>query len=137
MRHSTLRHHNSQLKFRILFLGLLPDYIKMADGGAPKGLSSKLDKKRKRQADESGKIETAPPAPAAADGPNKKKQKKAKKNKKQPEQDVKTQDRKDGIDESIGKMDGRLLADYFAQRAKKLDKELSAVELSDLSVPGM
>lgn len=112
----------------------------MADGSAPKGLSSKLEKKRKRQADEStkqDKPDTAPAAPAAADGPNRKKRKKAKKNKKQPDQGEKTQDRKDGIDESIGKMDGRLLADYFAQRAKKLDKELSAVELSDLSVPGM
>lgn len=111
----------------------------MADGGAPKGLSSKLEKKRKRQADETtkqDKPETAPAAPAAADGPSKKKRKKAKKDKKQPEQDVKTQDRKDGIDESIGKMDGRLLADYFVQRAKKLNKELSAVELNDLSVPG-
>lgn len=111
----------------------------MADGGAPKGLSSKLEKKRKRQADETtkqDKPETAPAAPAAADGPSKRKRKKAKKNKKQPEQDVKTQDRKDGIDESIGKMDGRLLADYFAQRATKLNKELSAVELNDLSVPG-
>lgn len=112
----------------------------MADGGASKGLSSKLEKKRKRQADEStkqDKPDTITAAPAAADGPNKKKRKKAKKNKKQPDQDEKTQDRKDGIDESIGKMDGRLLADYFAQRAKKLDKELSAVELSDLSVSGM
>lgn len=112
----------------------------MADGGAPRGFSSKLEKKRKRQADETSKQDkpetAAPAAPAAADGPSKKKRKKAKKNKKQPEQDAKTQDRKDGIDESIGKMDGRLLADYFAQRAKKLNKELSAVELNDLSVPG-
>lgn len=55
----------------------------------------------------------------------------------QSDQEEKTQDRKGGIDESIGKMDGRLLADYFVQRAKKLDKELSTVELSDLSVPGI
>lgn len=113
----------------------------MPDGGAPKGLSGKLEKKRKRQADEStkqNKPDTAPTtAPAPADGPNKKKRKKGKKSNKPSEPDVKTQDRKDGIDESIGKMDGRLLGDYFAQRAKKLDKELSAVELSDLSVPGM
>lgn len=111
----------------------------MAAEGNPKGLSSKLEKKRKRQADEStkqSKPDTAPTAAPAVDGPNKKKRKKAKKNK-QSGQDAETQDRKDGIDESIGKMDGRLLGDYFAQRAKKLDKELSAVELSDLSVPGM
>lgn len=104
----------------------------MPDESAPSGLSNKIDKKRKRQADESAasKQDAAPPS---ADAPSKKK-KKAKKNKKeQPEQDV---NRKDGVDESIGKMDGRLLADHFAQKAKKLDKELSAVELSDLSVPG-
>ncbi|CAL5866518.1 uncharacterized protein PFLUO_LOCUS727 [Penicillium psychrofluorescens] len=103
----------------------------MPDESAPSGLSNKIDKKRKRQADESAasKQDAAPPS---ADAPSKKK-KKAKKNKKeQPEQDV---NRKDGVDESIGKMDGRLLADHFAQKAKKLDKELSAVELSDLSVP--
>lgn len=112
----------------------------MADGGAPKGLSSKLENKRKRQADDStkqNKPDTAPTAPVTADGPNKKKRKKGKNNKTQSDQEEKTQDRKGGVDESIGKMDGRLLADYFVQRAKKLDKELSAVELSDLSVPGM
>ncbi|KAJ5692176.1 Protein CMS1, partial [Penicillium macrosclerotiorum] len=114
--------------------------IIMTEGASPKGLSAKLDKKRKRQAEESAqqnKPQAAPAtAPAAsADGPNKKKRKKGKKNKQQPEQDVKSQDRKSGVDESIGKMDGRLLADYFAQRAQKLDKELSAVELSDLSIP--
>ncbi|KAJ5624586.1 DNA/RNA helicase DEAD/DEAH box type N-terminal [Penicillium lagena] len=106
----------------------------MPDEGAPRGLSQKIDKKRKRQADESAvsKQDKSDAAPPPADAPNKKK-KKAKKNKKeQSEQDV---NRKDGVDESIGKMDGRLLADHFAQKAKKLDKELSAVELSDLSVP--
>lgn len=113
----------------------------MTEGGAPKGLSAKLDRKRKRQAEEStkqDKPEAAPAGTAAAGGDesSKKKRKKNKKGKKQPEQDVKSQDRKGGVDESIGKMDGRLLADYFAQRAQKLDKELSAVELSDLSVPG-
>lgn len=113
----------------------------MSDQAPKKGLSDKLEKKRKRQADEPTKdgAEAAAAAPTAAakDGPSKKKRKNQKNKKKQAEQDVKTQDRKDGIDESIGKMDGSLLGDYFAQRAKKLDKELSAVELSDLSVPGM
>ncbi|GLI77157.1 protein cms1 [Penicillium ochrochloron] len=112
----------------------------MTEGEAPKGLSAKLDKKRKRQAEEStkqDKPETAPAGASAAGGDEstKKKRKKNKKNKQQPEQDGKSQDRKGGVDESIGKMDGGLLADYFAQRAQKLDKELSAVELSDLSVP--
>lgn len=114
----------------------------MTEGEAPKGLSAKLDKKRKRQAEESTKQdqpETAPAGASAAGGDesNKKKRKKNKNKKKQPEQDGKSQDRKGGVDESIGKMDGGLLADYFAQRAQKLDKELSAVELSDLSVPGV
>ncbi|KAJ5377743.1 Protein CMS1 [Penicillium cataractarum] len=109
----------------------------MTEAEAPKGLAAKLDKKRKRQAEESTKQDKPETAPAAAGGDesNKKKRKKNKNKKKQPEQDVKTQERKGGVDESIGKMDGRLLADYFAQRAQKLDKELSAVELSDLSVP--
>lgn len=110
----------------------------MAEDMPPKGLASKLEKKRKRPADDSAKQdkpETAPAAaPATADGPSKKKRKNKKK--KAPEQDARDQDRKNGVDESIGKMDGRLLADYFAQRAQKLDKELSAVELNDLSIPG-
>jgi len=112
----------------------------MADAPAQKGLSNKLDKKRKRQADDStkqDKPEAAPAASAPADGPSKKKRKQKKNKKQQAEHDARMQDRQDGIDQSIGKMDGRLLADYFAQRAKKADKELSAVELNDLSVPGM
>ncbi|KAJ5910146.1 Protein CMS1 [Penicillium tannophilum] len=107
----------------------------MTEAPAQKGLSAKLDKKRKRQADDAkqDKPDTAPAAaPAAsADGPSKKKRKQKKK---QPQEDANAQDRKNGIDESIGRMDGKLLADYFAQRAQKLDKELSAVELNDLSV---
>ncbi|KAJ5710822.1 Protein CMS1 [Penicillium malachiteum] len=104
-----------------------------------KGLAGKLEKKRKRQIDESTKQDrsdassTVPPA-NSTNGQNKKKRKKAKNSSNQPGQDVKMQDRKDGIDESIGKMDGRLLSDYFAQRAQKLNKELSAVELNDISV---
>jgi hypothetical protein len=43
----------------------------------------------------------------------------------------------DGIDEAIGKMDGRLLADFFAKKAKRHDKDLTAVELDDIYVPGM
>jgi protein CMS1 len=112
----------------------------MTEAEAPKGLSAKLDKKRKRQAEESnkqGKPEAAPAAAGGDESNEKKRKKNNKKGKKQPEQDVKTQERKGGVDESIGKMDGRLLADYFAQRAQKLDKELSAVELGDLSVPGV
>ncbi|KAJ5632918.1 Protein CMS1 [Penicillium lividum] len=108
----------------------------MTEAPTQKGLSAKLDKKRKRQADDSTKQDKPDTAPAAAptasaDGPSKKKRKGKKK---QPQEDPNAQDRKNGIDESIGRMDGKLLADYFAQRAQKLDKELSAVELNDLSV---
>lgn len=108
----------------------------MPDEGAHNGLSSKVEKKRKRQADKSSPKDKPDAAPPARSEEPKKKKKKMKKSKLQAQQDTNLQDRKDGIDHSIGKMDGRLLADYFAQRAQKLDKELSAVELSDLSVPG-
>ncbi|GAQ04803.1 protein cms1 [Aspergillus lentulus] len=114
----------------------------------PPGLSAKVNKKRKRQAEEAPK-EVEPTAAKstnnntleAAEGPQKKKKKKNSKNKqkqqkkKEQDEDPKQQERKGGIDESIGKMDGRLLADHFVQKAKRHNKELTAVELSDLSVP--
>ncbi|KAE8379219.1 U3-containing 90S pre-ribosomal complex subunit-domain containing protein [Aspergillus bertholletiae] len=120
-----------------------------ADAAKPSGLSAKIDNKRKRQAEESSK-----PAEAAAgnaDGPSNKKRKGGKskpkkggKDKKdKPQQDASEKEQRDakqtetkgGIDEAIGKMDGRLLADHFMQKAKRHNKELTAVELSDLSVP--
>lgn len=130
------------------------------ESNAASGFSAKVDKKRKRQAEDSDAVPsngtTTATAPAttttpiaAADGPSKKKQKnkqklkekkKMQKAKEQEQQgddeDGKGGQRKDGIDESIGKMDGRLLVDHFAQKAKRHNKELSAVELNDLSVPG-
>lgn len=112
----------------------------MVEAPAQKGLANKLDKKRKRQADDStkqDKPEATPVVSASAEEPTKKKRKQKKSKKQQAEHDARMQDRQDGIDQSIGKMDGRLLADYFVQRAKKADKELSAVELNDMSVPGM
>jgi protein CMS1 len=109
----------------------------MADTNAPKGLSNKLQNKRKRQADDAAPKQEKPEAGTPAEGSSKKKQKKNKNKKKQAEHDESQSTRKDGIDESIGKMDGRLLGDHFAQKAKRHDKELSAVELSDISVPGM
>ncbi|KAF4272993.1 hypothetical protein KXV22_006361 [Aspergillus fumigatus] len=114
----------------------------------PSGLSAKVNKKRKRQAEEAPKEDKAASAKSAnnntleaAEGPLKKKKKRNFKNKqkqqkkKDLEDDPKQQERKGGIDESIGKMDGRLLADYFVQKAKRHNKELTAVELGDLSVP--
>lgn len=130
------------------------------ESNAASGLSAKVDKKRKRQVEDSDAVPsngtttatataTTTTPVAAADGPSKKKQKnkqkfkekkKLQKAKEQEQQgddeDGKGGQRKDGIDESIGKMDGRLLVDHFAQKAKRHNKELSAVELNDLSVPG-
>ncbi|KAF4237271.1 hypothetical protein CNMCM8980_007147 [Aspergillus fumigatiaffinis] len=113
----------------------------------PSGLSVKVNKKRKRQAEEAPKEDKAAPAKStnnntseAAEGPQKKKKKNSKnkqkqQKKKEQDEDPKQQERKGGIDESIGKMDGRLLADHFVQKAKRHNKELTAVELGDLSVP--
>lgn len=131
------------------------------ESNAASGLSAKVDKKRKRQGEDgdatpvnSDKKTTAAATtttPAAAlDGPSRKKQKnkqklkdkkKQQKAKEQQQQQLDDEDdrggsRTEGVDGAIGKMDGRLLVDYFAQKAKRHDKELSAVELSDLSVPG-
>ncbi|KAF7170255.1 hypothetical protein CNMCM5623_002732 [Aspergillus felis] len=112
----------------------------------PSGLSAKVNKKRKRQAEEAPKKDKAAPAKSAnndnseaAEGPQKKKKKNSKnkqkqQKKKEQDDDPKQQERKGGIDESIGKMDGRLLADHFVQKAKRHNKELTAVELGDLSV---
>lgn len=109
----------------------------MSDTNAPKGLSAKIQNKRKRQADDAAPQQEKPEAAGTpAEGATKKKQKKNKNKKKQAEQEGESS-RKDGIDEDIGKMDGRLLGDHFAKKAKRHEKELSAVELSDLSVPGM
>lgn len=108
-----------------------------------KGLAGKLEKKRKRQLEESARQDQPDLTPSTtsntpAKGPSQKKRKKGKKGTNQTRQDLNAQNPKeDGIDESIGKMDGKLLSDYLAQRAQKQDKELSAVELNDLSVPGM
>lgn len=122
------------------------------ESNAASGLSAKVDKKRKRQTDDGTNTATATATTtpvAAADGPSKKKQKNKRKLKEKKKlQKVKEQEqqgdddggkggqRKEGIDEAIGKMDGRLLVDHFAQKAKRHNKELTAMELNDLSVPG-
>ena len=122
------------------------------DNKATTGLIAKLDKKRKRQAEEPSK-KSKPDAPKSKDstteGPQNKKQKsgknKGKKDKKDDADKPKvvrgeplSKERKGiSVDEAIGKMDGRLLADHFVQKAKRHNKEITAVELNDLSVPGM
>ncbi|KAL2831227.1 U3-containing 90S pre-ribosomal complex subunit-domain containing protein [Aspergillus cavernicola] len=108
------------------------------------GLAAKVDKKRKRHIEEPSKQSKAG-APnstgGASEGPKNKKKKNKKNSKEQEDKpkvsrgEPKEQERKNGIDEAIGKMDGRLLADHFVQKAKRHNKELTAVELNDLSVP--
>ncbi|KAL4997617.1 U3-containing 90S pre-ribosomal complex subunit-domain containing protein [Aspergillus recurvatus] len=119
------------------------------------GLAAKIDKKRKRQAEEpSSSKQSKPDAPnkstggVLSEGPKNKKRKNGKGKKDRKDQ----KDRPDkpkairgeplekeregiSVNEAIGKMDGRLLADHFVQKAKRHNKELTAVELSDLSVP--
>lgn len=112
------------------------------------GPPAKTEKKRKRQAEDHSEEYKSKPAQTntkSGDGPSKKKQKKGKnkshqkKNQKQQgEQDTKKeQQREHAVDESIAMMDGRLLADHFAQKAQKLNKELTTVELNDLCISGM
>ncbi|KAL4885023.1 U3-containing 90S pre-ribosomal complex subunit-domain containing protein [Aspergillus karnatakaensis] len=110
----------------------------------PTGLAAKVDKKRKRQAEEpskKSKTDTNKTTDAVADGPKNKKRKEGKNKKDQADKpkalrgEPLEKERKGTVDEAIGKMDGRLLADHFVQKAKRHNKELSAVELEDLSVP--
>lgn len=117
------------------------------------GLAAKMEKKRKRQAEEPSE-QSKSDAPnkskgAAPDGPKNKKRKSGKNKKDKKDKEDQTdkpktlkgeplqKERKGTVDEAIGKMDGRLLADHFIQKAKRHNKELTAVELNDLSVPGM
>lgn len=94
----------------------------------------KTGKKRPREdQDDHEGVPEQQPARVQGEPKRSKKRKKAKK----ASADVDDSSKVDGIDESIGKMDGRLLADYFAQKAKRQNKELTAVELDDIYVPGM
>ncbi|KAL6233557.1 hypothetical protein BDW75DRAFT_185399 [Aspergillus navahoensis] len=119
------------------------------------GLAAKIDKKRKRQAEEpSSSKQSKPDAPnistvgGSSEGPKNKKRKSGKGKKDNKDKKERTdkpkairgepleKERKGiSVNEAIGKMDGRLLADHFVQKAKRHNKELTAVELSDLSVP--
>ncbi|KAL3436788.1 U3-containing 90S pre-ribosomal complex subunit-domain containing protein [Aspergillus tetrazonus] len=125
------------------------------EANASTGLAAKIDKKRKRQAEESSSSKQSKPdaqnqatGDGSSEGPKNKKRKsgkgrKDKKDKKDKNDKPKAvrgepleKERKGiSVNEAIGKMDGRLLADHFVQKAKRHNKELTAVELSDLSVP--
>ena len=94
----------------------------MAASSALSTPSTMLSMKRKRD------------GTAHGDGHSSKKKKD--KRAKQTVDDARDSGKRDGIDESIGKMDGRLLADFFAQQAKRHNDDLSAVELNDIYVPG-
>ncbi|KAJ0422117.1 U3-containing 90S pre-ribosomal complex subunit-domain containing protein [Aspergillus carlsbadensis] len=114
-------------------------------------LAAKVNKKRKRQAEvppKQNRTGASKSTSNASEGPKDKKRKHGKNKKEKKDQDQDQGDkpkairgeplakeRKGGMDEAIGKMDGRLLADHFVQKAKRHNKELTAVELSDLSVP--
>ncbi|KAK2808161.1 hypothetical protein FQN50_004902 [Emmonsiellopsis sp. PD_5] len=95
-------------------------------------------KGKKRPREDEGDVpavKTLPPTaqpPAADEGASKKKKRKRTK---EIAEDPKDAGKKDGVDESIGKMDGRLLADFFAQQAKRHNDELTAVELDDIYIP--
>lgn len=121
----------------------------MTEETPPTGFAAKVERKRKRQAEDASK-QTKPAAPAdnhASEPPSKKKRKAKGKGKGKDKptgqvkelQDSKDKDaiRENAFDEAIGKMDGRLLADHFAKQARRLNKELTAVEENDLWVSGM
>jgi hypothetical protein len=100
--------------------------------GSPKQPAAATGKKRTR--DETAE-EPELKATTAKPDESSKKAKKRKRAKKVSE-DAAYSSIVDGIDEAIGKMDGRLLADFFAKKAKRHDKDLTAVELDDIFVPG-
>ena len=85
--------------------------------------ASRPPTKRKRDDEDDGKV-----APAA-----KRKAKKAKKAKPAENTNV---DLESGINNALGRMDNRLLADYVAQKTKHFEGNLSLVELEDKHIPG-
>ncbi|KZZ86663.1 hypothetical protein AAP_06325 [Ascosphaera apis ARSEF 7405] len=48
---------------------------------------------------------------------------------------TKSSDKQDDINESIGMMNGPLLADFFAKQIQRHNKEMTAVELNDMYIP--
>jgi protein CMS1 len=64
-----------------------------------------------------------------------KKQKKERRTKKPKDINEDDLDADLGINHAISRMDGQLLVDYVAQRTKRFEPDLSAVELEDLYLP--
>jgi hypothetical protein len=90
--------------------------------------------KRKRHVQQEIRSDKPPTGPLIRKEESSKK-KKHKRNK-QIAENPRDSGKESGMDELIAKMDGRLLADFFAQQAKRHDGELTAVELNDIYVPG-
>jgi hypothetical protein len=99
-------------------------------------ISSKIKRKRKREVqEEEMQPKTADNAGQPAEEREGRKKNKRKRTK-QITEDSKDSLKKGGVDESIGKMDGRLLADFFVQQAKRHNNELTTLELDDIYIPG-
>lgn len=110
----------------------------MAETNAPKPASSAKDQEKKRKREDSDNT--------AQNGKKQKgwnKDKKFNRNNKDKKKDDKKPsnktaqqpDREEAVDESISKMNEQILADHFMQKAKAHNKDLTAVELSDMCVP--
>jgi protein CMS1 len=102
----------------------------MAADVSSSSTTSKMNRKRKRQAEESSDKHQVRTISASS------KKREDNTHKEVMPVNVQSKEKKGGIDESISKMDGRLLADYFMQKARRHNKELTVVELNDLHVPG-
>lgn len=106
----------------------------MAEIQTPKSASSTKDQEKKRKREDGDKT--------AQNGKKQKGWNKDKKfnknnkdNKKPSNKTAQQADRDESVDESISKMNEQILADHFLQKAKVHNKDLTAVELSDMSVP--
>lgn len=80
--------------------------------------------KRKRDGGDEAKVSLA----------TKRKAKKAKRARPAQDTDV---DIENGINNALGRMDNRLLADYVAQKTKRFESNLSLIELGDKHIPGI
>ncbi|KUL83936.1 hypothetical protein ZTR_06834 [Talaromyces verruculosus] len=112
----------------------------MAETNIPKPASSTKDQEKKRKREDSdktaqnGKKQKGWNKDKKFNKNNNNKDKK-KDNKKPANKTAQQPDREEAVDESISKMNEQILADYFLQKAKAHNKDLTAVELSDMSVP--
>lgn len=113
----------------------------MAETQTPKPGSSTKDQEKKRKRDDSektaqnGKKQKGWNKDKKFNKNNSKNKDKKKDDKKPTSKTAQQPDREEAVDESISKMNEQLLADYFMQKAKAHNKDLTAVELSDMSVP--